>query len=76
MISTGINGLDADLSYRVGQNVVDILGTDRMALIDEILYSSLCCQIDASLMAASTGALRWFPEFRPEVLIDATGRLL
>lgn len=76
MITEGINGIDVDLSYRVGQDAVDVIGHDRMALIDEVLSSSLCCQVNASFKAASTGALRWIPGFRPEVMIDATGRLL
>lgn len=62
--------------YPFTEDVAEVLGDARLAAIDEVVRSSAVRQLRASYWAAVTGALRWDYRVRPEVLIDAAGRML
>lgn len=76
MIARGINGRGVDLTYRLDPKLVEVLGEYRLEMIDEVVFGAIVEQVQASYLAASTGAMRWPCSMRPEVLIDARGVML
>ena len=53
----------------------DVLGEERLEAIEKVLRSAARANLNHSWMVAETGALRWNMNLRPEVMLDATGRL-
>lgn len=62
--------------YEFTEDCIDILGDNRMQLIDECIQHAVRQNVQQSYQVALTGALRRYPNFRPEVLIDASGEML
>lgn len=75
MITQARNG-DAVLSYGIAHDYAEVLGEYRVAKIDEVVQAMILTQAHNSLILGFTGAHRWPTQFRPEVQMDATGRLL
>lgn len=76
MILAGFNDEEFLIAHEVHADWLDILGPERLVLIDEVISGAVSANLLHSWMVAETGALRWNPNLRPEVLIDAMGRLL
>jgi hypothetical protein len=62
--------------FEVEEEAAEVFGTYRLVMVHDVLYNSFQRQLRASYQSAVTGAHRWPVGFRPEVLIDATGRML
>lgn len=63
-----ILSMDADFRFA--------LGDERVKLIYEIVRNAFGQNLYKSRLAAMSGALRWTPSMRPEVLVGMDGRLL
>lgn len=67
---------DLGLLFKISEECAEVLGDERVGLIDAVIYQAVFASANSSLLAAITGAHRWPTSLRPEVLIDATGRML
>ena len=57
----------------VDDDLREVLGDYRVEMIRRALQHDAVWQIQCSWVAATTGALRWPVEMRPEVLIGSQG---
>jgi len=62
--------------YRITGDYAEVLGDERVGLIDNAMHHAFKANLQNSYMVALSGALRLAPGLRPEVLIDANGRLV